>query len=330
MANKIQIMRGTKVQLVAKGSLSVAELGYTTDSKDLFIGNDSGGDTQFLSAGNIPYNVYRQAIINGNFDVWQRGKVINNPAFGAYLADRFLISWLTDGGTYPVNIAHLRLDLTPSELPSAKYAYRVNTDGAGSGYIPKASYGIFQRIENGTAFLCGAGKKLTLTFWARSNIAGKRIGVSFSQRYGSGGSPSAPEVITGQVINLSAAWTKYKITINTNTLSGKAFGSNNDDYLQVGFYYQWGTDIATEHLGGGIAETFRSAGNIDIAQVQLVSGDVEMPYQPRVLSEELSLCQRYYQQRSINNASPYDIRPSMRISPTVTGSTSPYHYDAEI
>jgi hypothetical protein len=332
MSNKIQIKRGLKAQLP---TLSVGEPGLTTDTKELFIGHANGNigiatSEQLADMAQARYGLNANAMINGNFDIWQRGTVKNNPAFGAFLADRYLISYLPDGGNFPSNIAHLRLDLTPSEIPNAKYAYRVNTDGAGSGYTDNASYGIFQRIENGTAYLCGAGKKLTITFLARSSIAGKRIGISLSQRYGSGGSPSDAEPIIGQIINLSAVWTKYKVTINTNTLAGKTLGTNNDDYFQIGFFMLWGASVASSQFGGGTAESFRGAGNIDIAQIQVVAGDADLPFQPRPFSTELALCQRYFQQRSINNASPYDIRPSMRISPTITGSASPYYYDAEL
>lgn len=236
-----------------------------------------------------------QAIINGNFDVWQRGTVANNPAFGAYLADRFLLSYAVDGGVLPANVAHSRLTLTPSELSQSYYAYRITPDGAGSAFGINASYGLFHRIENATKYLCGSGKKLTLSFFARSSIAGKRIGISLSQRYGTGGSPSAAENIAGQIITLTAAWTKYTVTINTNTLTGKTFGTNNDDYFQIGFFVMWGTTTASSQFGGGTGETFVGAGNIDIAQVQLCAGDVALPFQPRSFAEELALCQRYFE-----------------------------------
>lgn len=44
MAN-IRLRRGTKAQLAALGNLPDGEPGYTTDTKELYIGNSSGGNT---------------------------------------------------------------------------------------------------------------------------------------------------------------------------------------------------------------------------------------------------------------------------------------------
>ncbi|WP_340398025.1 hypothetical protein NST50_14200 [Paenibacillus sp. FSL E2-0202] len=46
MANKIQIMRGTKAQLTTKGALALGELGYCTDTGELYVGNGSGANTK--------------------------------------------------------------------------------------------------------------------------------------------------------------------------------------------------------------------------------------------------------------------------------------------
>lgn len=246
--------------------------------------------TNMISARN---GLNANALINGNFDVWQRGTSFTNSP-NAYLADRFMLSYSYDGGVAPSNVINSRQVLTSGDIPNAYYFYRIAPDGAGSSFGVNASYGTFQRIENGTRYLCGLGKKVTVSIWLRSSIAGKRIGVSLSQRYGTGGSPSASEILTGSIVTLTSTWTKYTFTFITNTLVGKTFGTNNDDYLQVGIYEAWGTTTATTNFGGGTAESFVGAGNIDIAQVQLCAGDTALPFQPRSFGEELALCQRYY------------------------------------
>ncbi|MEK3718877.1 hyaluronate lyase N-terminal domain-containing protein [Paenibacillus sp. FSL R7-0333] len=50
MANKIQFQRGTKALLAAHGPLDAGEPGYTTDTKELFIGNGTGANTPLVSA----------------------------------------------------------------------------------------------------------------------------------------------------------------------------------------------------------------------------------------------------------------------------------------
>lgn len=74
MANKIQVMRGTKAQMTTKGALAVGEPGYCTDTKELYIGNGSGANTRIgadphlgstTNAGNV-YTVTTTEVIAAN------------------------------------------------------------------------------------------------------------------------------------------------------------------------------------------------------------------------------------------------------------------------
>jgi hypothetical protein len=159
-------------------------------------------------------------------------------------------------------------------------------------------------IEHGTRLLCGDGKKLTLSFWARSSIADKRICPALQQQYGTGGSPSSLEYIKGVPITLTSSWTKYTHTFTTNTLSGKTFGTNNDDIVTCNLYYMWGETLGNSRLQSSVtAEDFGGSGTIDIAQVQLCAGQVALPFQPKSYEEELRACQRYYEKSASNNSS---------------------------
>lgn len=282
------------------------------------------------------FSMSRQALINGNFDVTQRGASFTNPASLSYTLDRWQTFNSADGGTLPTTIIHSQTATSPGELFGASNFYRINPNGAGSGFGVNASYSIWQKIENAVRYLCGSGKKVTLSFWARSSIAGKRLGIGMRQDYGTGGTPSSTEDLTGQIITLTSSWTKYAATFTTNTLSGKTFGTNKDDNLRPTFIIMWGTSTASQFLGGGTAETFGGSGNIDIAQVQVNAGDQALPFQPRSFAEELALCQRYYQRYdSEQNASiatfglanattggnlVFNLQIKMRILPTLTYS----------
>jgi hypothetical protein len=255
--------------------------------------------TDLVSAINevqqIPtFTMSRQAIINGNFDVWQRGTSFTNPSSGQYTADRYVASY-SSTGTLPTTITHSRQQLTPGDIPNSFWYYRINTNGAGSGFGANDNYTLIQKIENGTRNLCGSGKKITITFYARSDIAGKRLGVNAAQIYGSGGSPSITEALVGQIITLTSTWTKYTVTLTTNTLVGKVFGTNYDDTLNINFSVMFGSSIASTRFGTSTTETFGGAGNIDIAQLQVNAGDQPLPFQPRDFATELALCQRYYE-----------------------------------
>lgn len=239
-------------------------------------------------------NMFRQSIINGNFDVWQRGIASTNPAISSFLADRWQIAYASTG-VLPTSIIHSKQPLVPGDIPGAAFLYRINPNGAGSGFGAGDSYGILQKIENGTRYLCGLGKKITISFWAKSDIPGKRIGVHSAQFYGTGGSPSAQEILVGKIITLTPTWTRYSLTITTNSLNGKTFGTNFDDVLSVNFNIMFGSDFALTRYGTATSETFGGGGSVDIAQVQVNAGDVALPFQPRSFAEELVLCQRYYE-----------------------------------
>ena len=72
----------------------------------------------------------RQAIINGNFDVWQRGTSFTNPTTNDFVIDRFFLINIVDGGTDPTLI-YSRQAITPGELDGSKYFLRINPNGAG-------------------------------------------------------------------------------------------------------------------------------------------------------------------------------------------------------
>jgi len=238
----------------------------------------------------------RQAIINGNFDVWQRG-VSFTPADAAQVwgADHWA-DWIDDnGGTLPT-LSRTREALTAGDLSNSYYYSRLTTNGAGTS-LGNTSYHLYrQPIENGVRNLCGNGKKVTVSFYARSSIANKKLGLFLRQNYGSGGSPTSPEYINGTNWTLTSTWTKYTHTFTTNTLVSKTFGTANDDMLEIMLGYIWGTTTWDTFFGDTNAETYVGSGNIDIAQVQLCAGDAALPFMPKSYEEELRACMRYYQQ----------------------------------
>lgn len=66
------------------------------------------------------------------------------------------------------------------------------------------------------------------------------------------------------------------------------------------------------------------AAKLEIGTLSTLHLDPPMDY-----GVELPKCQRFFQVMSANNVSAVDLRPSMRITPTVTGS-GPYYYSADL
>lgn len=303
--------------------LTGVDTGVITDDQE-FHGTPTF-DAEALSIF-YPGSMSRQAIMNGNFDVWQRGTSVSvTDAAIIRVADRWFDYNNKDSGTLPT-LTRSRQLLTSGDITNAFYYTRLATNGAGTSLGVNSQGGFFQRIEHGTRNLCGLNKTVTVSFWARSDIANKRICPSLQQYYGTTGSPSSAEYILGTPITLTSTWTKYTATFTTNTLVGKTFGTDNNDYLQVNLFYMWGTTLGGQQVyTSATAETFVGSGNVDIAQVQLCAGDVALPFQPKSYEEELRACQRYYEKSFNYSVAPADAASVLGVEKFVPQSTSSYH-----
>jgi hypothetical protein len=209
------------------------------------------------------------AIINGAFDIWQRGTSFNVPSSGlTYSADRFY-AFNNGNGT----ITHSRQTFTPGIAPVAGYEGQffhrnsIASVGTTTGWIFQ------QRIEDVRTF---AGQAATFSFWARSSNT-QTLSVSWEQNFGSGGSTTVTGTLAAS-INLTSSWTRYSYTVTLPSISGKTIGTN--PYLIYGF-------------GQGSAV---KTGDLDIWGVQLESGTVANDFRRNAnnLQGELAACQRYY------------------------------------
>lgn len=238
----------------------------------------------------------KNAIMNPEAYLWQRFTAatgVTNPAADTSTADRWKTIYDASGGTLPTTIIHRRATLTAGEAYGLQTAYEVNYNGAGSSFGTNSYYCTYQKIENGTQKLCGAGKYVTVSFWAKSSVANKKIGILIDQLYGTGGSPSSTEILTGTNFTLTSTLTRYSFTFATNTLVGKTFGTNNDDSLQILFTHQWGATFGA-YVGAGSAESFVGSGYTMVTGVMVNAGEFPFKYSPVSLQEEIARCQRYY------------------------------------
>jgi hypothetical protein len=165
----------------------------------------------------------KNAFINSNFDIWQRGTSFTNPGTTALTADR----WAIGGSSTNYTVSRVAFG-TQSEVPNnPRYYLRCLSTGIVS------ARDLRQHLEGVGTF---AGKTITLSFWARcvSGTYSATAAVGLLQSFGTGGSPSGLVAPTGQNITLTPNWTKYSFTIAVPSIVGKTLGTNNNDY--VGFY----------------------------------------------------------------------------------------------
>ena len=206
----------------------------------------------------------KNLIINGGFDVWQRGTSFTTSA--EYTADRWQLH--LSGGTSTVTQQTFTVGQT--EVPdNPTYYLKMNTTTGDN------NCGMFHRVED---VRNGAGQNVTVSFWAKgANPAGGTFDFMSSQRFGAGGSSNV-EITTP--LTVTSSWAKYTHTFSLASISGKTMGTGSSLVL-----------IIRQSAG----DTSTTAWNLNIANVQLELGSVATDFEHRSYGEELALCQRYYE-----------------------------------
>jgi hypothetical protein len=277
--------------------------------------NDTNGTINLLTSSTLSVAAGKNPIINGGFDVWQRGTSLSFPAstYG-YTADR----WATSTNASQACTISRQLTNDTTNLPNIQYCVRLQRN---SGQTGTGTLFYIQAIEtvNSIPF---AGKTVTFSFYARrganysatSNIlaVGVGTGTGTDQTPFTGWTNAASPI--SQNATLTTTWQRftYSATLASNITQIKPFftfdptgtaGAN--DYFEV-------TGIQLEL--GSVATSFSRTGG--------------------TIQGELAACQRYfefiggkasgypiiggYATAGISAYFPIAFKASKRISPTVT------------
>jgi hypothetical protein len=205
---------------------------------------------------------FRNKIINGSFDIWQRGTSFNAAG---YTADRWAIV-----GASGQTVSVTQQAFTPGNAISGQeptFYARIAWSGTPSG-----TFWFTQRVED--VRTC-AGQQVMLSFWAKASSETSVFAPTIEQNFGTGG--SSVVTTTASTITLTTSWQKFVVSFNIPSISGKTIGTNS--YLDV------------RPLNGG--STVNGI-NIDIWGVQLEQNYQATPFEYRPISIELHLCKRYF------------------------------------
>jgi len=217
-------------------------------------------------------------IINGNFDIWQRGTSQTTSAYGS--ADRWACANVGTTKTASQQI----FALGQTDVPGNPKYYMRHVVNSVSGVNNLCN--INHKIEYVKTL---AGKTATLSFWAKADTP-KNIAIEFVQSFGTGGAPSSVVVgIGSQLVALTTSWQRFVVTTDIPSIAGKTLGTDGNDHLDTYFWFDAGSDYATRS-----ADLGQQSGTFDIACVSLVEGAVDVKPIPRSYGEELALCQRYF------------------------------------
>lgn len=218
---------------------------------------------------------YRNKIMNGDFDCWQRASSQNTAGYGS--ADRWSLSL---GSVATCSLTRQTHALGQTDVPgNPRYylSFARSVVGTSTSYIS-------EKIESVRTL---AGRKATLTFYAKA-AAATDLNAQYNQNFGTGGAPSAVVAASISTFTVTTAWQKFTIAFDLPSITGKTLGSNGDDNLEIS-------------LRRNVASANPTT-TIDISRISLVAGDATAetdPFSPRSVGQELSLCQRYYSETPV-------------------------------
>ena len=226
------------------------------------------------------YSGFKNYIINGGFDVWQRGTSQTSSGYGS--DDR----WNNQNiGSTKIHSQVACSDIERALFNGGYFSRTVVSSVENVSYIARK----YQNIEDVTKL---AGKTITISFWAKADSS-KNISVELAQVFGTGGTPTGYLISIGaQKVALTSTWQKKEIIISVPSIVGKTLGTDglHTSYTELCFWFDAGSGFNARAASLG-----QQSGTFDIAQVQLEEGSVATPFENRPYGLELSLCQRYYQ-----------------------------------
>jgi hypothetical protein len=230
----------------------------------------------------IQNNVGRNLLHNSMFNIQQRGTGPWTTGTGTYTCDRWRISGSLDTFSYSM------ATLTDADRAAiGDEAARFSLQNVFTGSATANAYNQIRQAVEGVRRL--SGKTAIISFYARASSGTPKIGLSYQQSFGTGGSPSASVYNSiGATSNLNATWTRYSFTVSYPSASGKTLGTNGDDFSELTFTYSDVSNQASTGVG-------QQSGTVQLWGVQLEIGSVATPLEKIDPQQDLAKCQRFYQ-----------------------------------
>ncbi len=230
-------------------------------------------DTQDNLGGAVaPFVAGKNAIINGGFDIWQRGTSIAGGTFKNYTADRWV--QFRAGLTISRQVTN---DTT--NLPFIQYCARVQRDSGTTGVNANL---LMNSMATNDA-ISFAGKTVTMSFYARkgANYSATSSALAATLYSGTGTDQALIDGYTGQVTvatttaTLTTTWQRFSFT---GTVGATA------------------TELSCEFAFTPTG-TAGAADYYEVTGVQLELGAAATPFARAggSIGGELDLCKRYYQ-----------------------------------
>jgi hypothetical protein len=223
----------------------------------------------------------RNLLINGAFDVWQRGTSIPLPlGGGGYVADRW---WYYNNGF----TSSISRQTCGSTLPQFQYCARIQrTPGQTS-----TTASVFMSPQETTNSLRFAGKNVTLSFYARAS-SGLSSATALSAYVNTGTGTDQSNFGAGAYTGLA---TPIGFT-PTLTTSWQRFSA-------TGLIASTSTEIGVQ-LNFVPAGTAGASDYFEITGMQLEEGIIATPFEFEDIGDTLRKCMRYYQKSFRQDIAP--------------------------
>lgn len=246
------------VQTILDGSIQTADIA-------------NNAITQAKMSTDVPLSGMRNALINGDFRIWQRGVGPTATSTGigqGYLADR----WNCARGGYAAGGTVSRQS---AGLTGFQFCSRIQRT---NGNTSTALFYYFQTLETSNS-LPFAGQQATYSFYARAgstftgSILARLLGGTATDQLNYPDSAiTGQSAVVSQNITLTTSWQRFTFTGTVGAAVTQLFAG-----------FEW-----TPSGTAGVNDFF------EITGVQLEIGPQATPFEQRLIDLEIQLCQRYF------------------------------------
>ena len=239
-----------------------------------------------ITIGGHPLSRYSDNwIINGSFNVWQRGTSQTTTGYGS--ADRWY-TYLV--GSSVGDVTRSAFTIGQTDVPGNPEFYcSINITSSGASDVSLVA--VFQRIEDLKEH---SGQTAVISFWAKADAV-RSMNVHFRQYFGAGGSPSTTLVVLPHYNPiLTTEWRKYFVVVDIPSVSGKILGTDGNDGLWLMLAFSSGSTYSSAYGGLGL-----QTGTFNIAEVKVEKGTVATDVIHLNRSIEYIQCYRYYEKGNL-------------------------------
>jgi hypothetical protein len=233
---------------------------------------------------------FKNLVINGAFDIWQRGTSGSTAA--SFVADRWIIN--------SNNTSHAR----SADVPTG-FRYSLLMTGTSASNAQAT-----QKIES---LNCNGlvGEPITVSFWAKSTSGSTQLGCYISHCNTENDFGSTTSIGSTTNFTLTSTWTRYSVTFTSSAPAGVLNG------IQLGLFRN-GTESSATYITGVQLEDSSAVTSFEYRPYGLELALCQRYYQHRVPTWGTPRPNGYY----IHSLGYFKV--TMRVNPSLSLATNAY------